>query len=100
MRIFGGLSTYEQLLRAQRESAQRQLERLVRKATARGVQVSAILIDVGVPAERIVRVAKARRADVIVMGTHGRTGLTRALLGSVATRVIATAGCPVLTVHA
>lgn len=50
MRIFGGLSTYDQLLRAQRESAQRQLERLVRKATARGVQVSAILIDVGVPA--------------------------------------------------
>jgi nucleotide-binding universal stress UspA family protein len=84
MRIFGGLSTYDQLLRAQRESAQRQLERLVRKATARGVQVSAILIDVGVPAERIVRVAKARHA----------------LLRSVATRVIATAGCRVLTVHA
>jgi nucleotide-binding universal stress UspA family protein len=84
MRIFGGLSTYDQLLRAQRESAQGQLERLVRKATARGVQVSAILIDVGVPAERIVRVAKARHA----------------LLGSVATRVIATAGCPVLTVRA
>ena len=86
-------TTYDQLLRTQRESAQRQLDRLVRSATARGARASAILIDVGVPAERIVRLAKARRADVIVMGTHGRTGLTRALLGSVATRVIATAGC-------
>jgi nucleotide-binding universal stress UspA family protein len=93
-------TTYDQLLRTQRESAQRQLDRLVRKAKARGARASAILIAVGVPAERIVRLAKARRADVIVMGTHGRTGLTRALLGSVATRVIATAGCPVLTVHA
>jgi nucleotide-binding universal stress UspA family protein len=34
------------------------------------------------------------------MGTHGRTGLTRALLGSVATRVISTAPCPVMTVRA
>jgi nucleotide-binding universal stress UspA family protein len=34
------------------------------------------------------------------MGTHGRSGLTRALLGSVASRVLATAKCPVLTVHA
>lgn len=93
-------TTYDQLLRTQRESAQRQLHRLVRKAKARGARASAILIAVGVPAERIVRLAKAKRADVIVMGTHGRTGLTRALLGSVATRVIATAGCPVLTVHA
>jgi len=92
-------TTYDQLLRTQRESAQSQLDRLVRKAKARGARASAILIDVGVPAERIVRLAKARRADLIVMGTHGRTGLTRALLGSVATRVIATAGCPVLTVH-
>jgi nucleotide-binding universal stress UspA family protein len=53
-----------------------------------------------VPAERIVRLAKTRRADVIVMGTHGRTGFRRAILGSVAARVVALATCPVLTVHA
>jgi len=93
-------TTYDQLLRTQRENAQRQLDRLVRTAAARGARASAILIDVGVPAERIVRLAKAKRADVIVMGTHGRTGVTRALLGSVATRVMMTASCPVLTVHA
>jgi nucleotide-binding universal stress UspA family protein len=93
-------STYDELLRGQRASAQKQLDRLVRKAKAAGVRVSGILLDFGVPAERIARLAKSRHADVIVMGTHGRTGLTRALLGSVATRVVATAPCPVLTVHA
>jgi len=68
----------------------------VRRASAR----PALLRDFGVPAEQIARVAKSRHADVIVMGTHGRTGLTRAFLGSVAARVVAIAGCPVLTVHA
>jgi nucleotide-binding universal stress UspA family protein len=51
-------------------------------------------------AERIVRTARALRADLIVMGTHGRTGVTRVVLGSAAARVVATASCPVLTVRA
>jgi nucleotide-binding universal stress UspA family protein len=42
----------------------------------------------------------AKGADLLVLGTHGRTGLSRMLLGSVAARVIATAPCPVLTVRA
>ena len=58
-----------------------------------------VLVDAGVAAEQIVRLARARRADLIVMGTHGRTGFTRALLGSVAARVVALAACPVLTVR-
>ena len=41
----------------------------------------------------------ARGADLIVMGTHGRTGLSHALLGSVAERVVRTAPCPVMTVR-
>jgi nucleotide-binding universal stress UspA family protein len=80
--------------------ARKELDRLVRKAKAAGVRASGIVVDFGVPAERITRLARSRRADVIVMGTHGRTGFRRALLGSVAARVVATAGCPVLTVHA
>jgi nucleotide-binding universal stress UspA family protein len=50
--------------------------------------------------EQIVRFSRARRADLIVMGTHGRSGLTKALLGSVASRVLTTARCPVVTVRA
>lgn len=52
----------------------------------------------GDPAEEIVRYADAHDIDLIVLGTHGRTGLSRALLGSVAERVIRTASCPVLAV--
>jgi nucleotide-binding universal stress UspA family protein len=51
-------------------------------------------------AAEILRVTGAERCDLIVMGTHGRTGLKRALLGSVAEEVLRTAPCPVLTVNA
>lgn len=54
----------------------------------------------GVPALEIVDAAKARRVDLIVMGTGGRTGLGRLMLGSVAERVVRTSRVPVLTVHA
>ena len=52
----------------------------------------------GLTAAEIVRFAQDGGYDLIVMGTHGRTGLSRVLLGSVAARVVQTAGCPVLTV--
>jgi nucleotide-binding universal stress UspA family protein len=51
----------------------------------------------GAPAKRIVEHAGETHADLIVMGTHGRTGLGHLLLGSVAERVARTATCPVLT---
>jgi nucleotide-binding universal stress UspA family protein len=51
------------------------------------------------PADAIGNYAKAEAVDLIVIGTHGRTGLERVLLGSVAERVIRIAPCPVLTVR-
>ena len=53
----------------------------------------------GLPSEQIVRWAKKEKVDLIAIGTHGRSGLVRLILGSVADRVIRTAPCPVLTVH-
>ena len=53
---------------------------------------------VGDPAEAILQVAEAEHVDMIVMGTHGRRGLTRLLMGSVAEAVVRRAPCPVLTV--
>jgi nucleotide-binding universal stress UspA family protein len=53
----------------------------------------------GTPPEEIVDYAQEHDIDLIVMGTHGRTGLARVILGSVAERVVRTAPCPVLTVH-
>ena len=55
---------------------------------------------VGDPATEIVRVAADHSADVIVMGTHGRTGLSRLLLGSVAEAVLRKAPCPVFNLKA
>ncbi|HXJ78263.1 MAG TPA: universal stress protein [Candidatus Methylomirabilis sp.] len=56
-------------------------------------------VATGPPADTIVRVARERGADLIVMGTHGRTGLQHVLLGSVAEKVVRLAPCPVLTVR-
>ena len=50
----------------------------------------------GDPADAIVHVAQEHKADLIVMGTHGRTGLAHAFLGSVAEKVVRHASCPVL----
>lgn len=53
----------------------------------------------GLTADEIVRFARDKGCDLIVMGTHGRKGITRVLLGSVAARVVQTADCAVLTVR-
>jgi nucleotide-binding universal stress UspA family protein len=56
-------------------------------------------LEVGEPASAVLRAAEVGGFDLIVMGTHGRRGLPRLLLGSVAQKVIARAHCPVLTLH-
>ena len=56
------------------------------------------LVREGYPATVIVEEAERQRADLIVIGTHGHTGLKHLLLGSIAERVVRTAPCPVLTV--
>jgi nucleotide-binding universal stress UspA family protein len=93
-------NVWDDLEQGQRATAQRQLRGLVARAKAAGARASGALIDIGVTHEQIVRFARSKRADLIVMGTHGRSGLTRALLGSVASRVLSAARCPVLTVRA
>jgi nucleotide-binding universal stress UspA family protein len=55
---------------------------------------------IGEPAEEIVRLANAQNVDMIVMGTHGRRGFGRLLMGSVAEHVVRKAACPVVTVKA
>lgn len=55
-------------------------------------------LETGTPTGEIVRVAKATEADLIVMGSHGRTGLARLLMGSVAEHVVREAPCAVLII--
>jgi nucleotide-binding universal stress UspA family protein len=91
-------SVYEQMSKSARAWAQKQMDRLLAKAKTARVRARGMLLE-GVAHEQVVRAAKRQRADVIVMGTHGRTGMARFFLGSVAARVAATAPCPVLTVR-
>jgi nucleotide-binding universal stress UspA family protein len=90
---------YDDMVRASRTDAQQKLDRLIAAAKKAGARARGMLLE-GVAWEQLVRTAKARKADMIVMGTHGRTGLTRLFLGSVAERVVGSAPCPVLTVRA
>lgn len=84
---------------AQRKWAEETLEARagqIRKAEGIAVRWA---FQAGVPFEEIVKAAAGEGADMIVMGTHGRSGLNRLLLGSVAERVIRLAPCPVVTVR-
>lgn len=82
------------------DQAARQLAAWKREAAGLGqVEVSSALLE-GVPWDRIVDALRADPAyDLTVMGTHGRTGIRRALLGSVAEKVVRHAPCPVLVVR-
>ena len=91
-------AVYQQMSDAAGAWAQKQLARLVAKAKGARVRARGIVRE-GVVADQSVRAARAQRADLIVIGTHGRTGVARFFLGSVAARVAATAPCPVLTVR-
>ena len=89
---------YEEIEAGNRRYGTKHLDVLIAKAKRSGVRARGLLLD-GVAADRIVRAAKGQRADLIVMGTHGRTGIARFVLGSVASRVVSHASCPVLTVR-
>ena len=90
---------YDRWIADIRADAQRRLGRLVTRARKSGVRAKGLLLE-GIAHDRIVRAARSTRADLIVLGTHGRTGLGRVFLGSVAARVVTLAPCPVLTVRA
>jgi nucleotide-binding universal stress UspA family protein len=91
-------STWDRVDTETRRWAERQVEKLAEKARKLGVRASALMV-IGDPTQQIVRTARSKRADLIVVGTHGRRGFSKFFLGSVAERVVATAPCPVMTVR-
>lgn len=74
------------------------LARLKARAAERGIAVHT-RIETGIPSEQVLAAAAAEDADLIIMGTAGKTGLAHVLLGSTAERIIRTAPCPVLAVR-
>lgn len=94
----GAAGLYMQLENDARAHVETVLSGLVERAVARGIKAATAILN-GVADEEIVRFAEEKKADLVVIGTHGRTGVSKFLLGSVAARVIANASCPVLTVR-
>ena len=82
-----------------RASLEQKLDPLIDAARRDGIEVRSAILA-GHPEQAIIEAAERERAGLILMGTHGRTGASRFFLGSVASRVIATAPCPVMTVRA
>jgi universal stress protein A len=87
------LERMTQPLRERLEAARRDVERL-------GAPHATCRLSYGEPAAAILGVAAEEDFDLIVMGTHGRTGVSRWVMGSVAEKVVRGANCPVLTVKA
>ena len=89
---------YEDMANAARAAAQKHLPRWSRRPSRRA-RASRACCSRAWPHERIAQAARSRKADLVVIGTHGRTGFAKLFLGSVASRVLAVAPCPVLTVR-
>jgi nucleotide-binding universal stress UspA family protein len=90
--------TMDRLQKEARQWSTRQLAGVATRAKKAGVRASVLLRE-GDAADQIVRACRSTKSDLIVMGTHGRRGLQKLFLGSVAERVVATASCPVVTVR-
>jgi nucleotide-binding universal stress UspA family protein len=93
-----GTQTWEEIDLQGHEWTKRELAKLTTNATKAGIRTAELVAE-GEPAKQIVRTARSKKADLVVVGTHGRTGFTKFFLGSVAARVVATAQCPVVTVR-
>ena len=91
-------SVYDQWEEALRTSTESNLEQLLAKVREKGIKARSRVLR-GIPYTAITEAAAEERADLVVVGTHGRSGLSRFVLGSVAARVVAGASCPVLTIR-
>jgi len=85
-----------ELIKNQRKAAQKHISKLEEQAKKGGVKVNSSIIKTTSIVKQIVSFAKSKKIDLIVMGSHGRTGFDKLILGSVANGVSQKASCPVL----
>jgi nucleotide-binding universal stress UspA family protein len=93
--VAGGIWPSATFLQDLEAAVTRDMEGYLVRVTAAGLAGEIVIVH-GVPFQEILDTAKARQVDLIIMGTHGRTGLSHVLLGSVAEKVVRLAPCPVL----
>jgi len=97
-RGFGGLAEKE-IIENLRQEGEHIVERTTKLIREAGIEVVEGVVREGSPATTILQYVKENKIDLIVMGTHGRRGLNRILLGSVAEEVVRTSDVPVMTVR-
>jgi len=96
----GGFVTAIPELQASLDEEERgQLDALLTEDDRHTLRATVVLVSLAGPAQAIVEYATTENVDLIVVGTHGRRGISHLLMGSVAERVVRTAPCPVLTVR-
>ena len=88
----------EILLKEQRDSANSALSKVDSIAKKQGIKLAKYVLESNAVVKQIVSFAKSEKFDLIVMGTHGRTGWNKLIIGSVANGIIQTANCPALVV--
>ena len=97
--VDGFVADYSELQRDLEAGARKKLDALLDDEDRTMLKANPVLMISATPAMAIVQYAKDSRADLILMGTHGRGGVAHLLMGSVAERVVRLAPCPVLTVR-
>lgn len=95
-----GVLTVTRYIREAKKQTEEWFSQVKSKAAKQGIKVTAdTIFNLPSVAESILNYASEQKADLIVIGTRGRSGLKRLVLGSVASAVVAHAGCPVLVVR-
>jgi len=88
----------EKLMQEMEEAAEKKLTN-ISSAISRRIKAREIVVKSGIPHKEILKFAKDKGVDMIIMGTHGKAGLDHLLFGSTTERVLRQASCPVLTIR-
>jgi universal stress protein A len=94
----GSAEIYTKLEDMAKRDAEASMSKLLGRLKKSNIKARGLLLT-GSPHDQIVKAAKSKKVDMIVIGTHGRTGLSKLFMGSVAGKIIALATCPVVTVR-
>ena len=96
---FGAVDSASELLNKRRQREQDKIEEIINKKEEEKALFDGGIVKEGIPAEEIVKTAKEKEIDLIIIATHGISGLSHILIGSVAEKVVRRAQCSVLTVR-
>lgn len=93
--LYPGFESIEEVVK----SAQKKVKQISKQHHLDASILEATLVEIGVPFQAVVDTAEARAVDLIILSTHGRTGIAHVFMGSTAERVVRHASCPVLVVR-